>query len=164
MDIEKLEKVLENKNHLIDEFNELVESCYEKLKRYKEENINLKNEMEKFGFKQNEILDKSDNNENEKEEKNSENNDEYNINTNEFPSLKKEKKILKSKKKQSNKLKSNNNNNYFNNMNIYGLKQIQHLGEELNEIMIDNKNNQQKYENKIGNLINKLQNLGKKFE
>ena len=30
--------------------------------------------------------------------------------------------------------------------------------------MIDNKNSQEKYENKLGNLINKLQNLGKKFE
>ena len=159
MDIEKLATILGNKNNLINEFNELVESCYEKLKRYKEENINLKNEMEKFGLHQNEILDKNNNDEDEKEEKNNEND----FNLNELPTLKKEKKVLKNKKKKSNKLKSNNNN-YLNNINLYGLKQIQHLGEELNEIMIDNKNSQEKYENKLGNLINKLQNLGKKFE
>jgi len=159
MDIEKLATILGNKNNLINEFNELVESCYEKLKRYKEENINLKNEMEKFGLNKNEILDKNNNDEDEKEEKNNEND----FNLNELPTLKKEKKVLKNKKKKSNKLKSNNNN-YLNNINLYGLKQIQHLGEELNEIMIDNKNSQEKYENKLGNLINKLQNLGKKFE
>ena len=115
--------------------------------------------MEKFGLNQNEILDKNNNDEDEKEEKNNEND----FNLNELPTLKKEKKVLKNKKKKSNKLKSNNNN-YLNNINLYGLKQIQHLGEELNEIMIDNKNSQEKYENKLGNLINKLQNLGKKFE
>ena len=161
MSFETLEKILENKNTLIDDFNKLVESCYEKLKRYKEENINLKKEMEKFGFKQNEIIGENNDDEDEKEEKNNENN-EKDFNSNDLPTLKKEKKFLKSKKKKSNTLESNNNN-YLNNINLYGLKQIQHLGEELNEIMIDNKNSQEKYENKLGNLINKLQNLGNKF-
>ncbi len=52
----------------------------------------------------------------------------------------------------------------MNNENNNEIKQIQHLGEELNELISVNKKNQEKYETKLGNLINKLENLGNKFQ
>ena len=56
--VNKLEKCLENKNFLIEQFQELIEICYEKIKKYKNENSNLKQKIKKNnqnkikGFKQ----------------------------------------------------------------------------------------------------------------
>ena len=150
--IEKLEKIIENKNILIEQYQELVESCYEKLKKYKQDNINLRNEMEKYSL--NEINyrkeRKNENNQNENMENNIIYNEEIPFDAN-----------LKGRKT---KLKSKNDNSDLNNKNNYEIKQIQHLGEELNELISLNKKNQEKYETKLGNLINKLENLGNKFQ
>lgn len=96
--VNKLEKCLENKNFLIEQFQELIEICYEKIKKYKNENSNLKQ-----------------------------------------------------------KIKKNNQNK------IKGFKQIEHAGDELNKLIIDNRKYHEQYEIQLINLLNKLESIRKKI-
>lgn len=97
--VNKLEKCLENKNFLIEQFQELIEICYEKIKKYKNENSNLKQ-----------------------------------------------------------KIKKNNQNN------IKGYKQIEHLGDELSKLIIENRKYHEQYEEQLINLLNKLDSIGNKLQ
>ncbi len=97
--VNKLEKCLENKNFLIEQFQELMENCYEKIKKYKNENSNLKH-----------------------------------------------------------KIKKNNQNNFK------GYKHIEHLGDELSKLIIENRKYHEQYENQLIHLLNKLESIGNKLQ
>ena len=138
-----IDKNLE-RDMLINQFQDLMEVCYEKLKQYKNENENLKMKIGK---------NINNNNKNMKEENeyiNEENNDEEeNENDYESPYL------------NYNFLKKDNLNMQDNNNKM---KQISNLGKDLNDLIDETKINQEKYDNQLMELVNKLSLIGNKLK
>ena len=139
-----LEKTLE-RDMLINQFQDLMEVCYEKLKQYKNENENLKMKIGKN-------ISNNINNKNMMEENeyiNEENNnEEENENYYESPYL-------------NNFLKKDNLNMEDNSNKM---KQITDLGEDLNDLIVETKVNQEKYDNQLMELVNKLSSIGNKMK
>ena len=139
-----LEKTLE-RDMLINQFQDLMEVCYEKLKQYKNENENLKMKIGKN-------ISNNINNKNMMEENeyiNEENNnEEENENYYESPYLKY---FLK---KDNLNMEDNSNK----------MKQITNLGKDLNDLIVETKVNQEKYDNQLMELVNKLSSIGNKMK
>ena len=122
-----------------------MEVCYEKLKQYKNENENLKMKIGKN-------ISNNINNKNMMEENeyiNEENNnEEENENYYESPYL-------------NNFLKKDNLNMEDNSNKM---KQITNLGKDLNDLIVETKVNQEKYDNQLMELVNKLSSIGNKMK
>ncbi len=128
---------------LINQFQDLMEVCYEKLKQYKSENEKLKMKIGK---------NINNNNKNIMEEKeyiNEDNNEEENENDYESPNL------------NYNVLKKDNINMQDNSNKM---KQITNLGKDLNDLIDETKINQEKYDNQLMELVNKLSSIGNKMK
>ena len=137
-----LEKTLE-RDMLINQFQDLMEVCYEKLKQYKSENEKLKMKIGK---------NINNNNKNIMEEKeyiNEDNNEEENENDYESPNL------------NYNVLKKDNINMQDNSNKM---KQSTNLGKDLNDLIDETKINQEKYDNQLMELVNKLSSIGNKMK
>ncbi len=137
-----LEKGVQERNLLFDKYEDLFKEGYNKLTYLKNENSILKDNLQKIKKENN----TNEDNENENEEE--ENND--------YPDLNNVKKILRSKK-------DNNNNIQKNDVQI-DWNELRCLNDEINNLRKENLKNQQKYEIKLNELKNKIDQLESRIE
>ena len=121
---ENLEKLIQERDTLINQFQDLMENCCQKLKKYKDENEILKKNLVK--------------------EENALNEDD-NVNNN-FDEM------------DYNNLKNNNFKRNKDNSNE--VKQVKNLEKDINELINETKISQEKYNNQLDELVNKLSILG----
>ena len=137
-----LEREVQERNLILNKYEDLFKEGYNKLTYLKNENSILKDNLQKIKKENN----TNEDNENENEEE--ENND--------YPDLNNIKKILRSKK-------DNNNNIQKNDVKI-DWNELRYLNDEINNLRKENLKNQQKYEIKLNELKNKIEILENKLE
>ena len=138
-----LEREVQERNLILNKYEDLFKEGYNKLTYLKNENSILKDNLQKIKKENN----TNEDNENEEEENNENNN---------YPDLNNVKKILRSKKDSDNNIQKNDVKIDWN--------ELRYLNDEINNLRKENLKNQQKYEIKLNELKNKIEILENKLE